>query len=157
MFYGPYCFFSSAFLLLFGKRLCFEKCYINRGSKYKVCVGVCIFSRSQCVSLNVRCVFGCTCFCCVCGHLPGYKTFLCSMKCPERLLSLPKTQPWPLTTAPAAHNPATSCILSIPAPSIRSYGDSRTDTHFPQTSAPKPWRLEEKGFKTFSPKEVEEM
>lgn len=93
----------------------------------------------------------------LCRHLLGYKTFLYSMQCPERLLFLPKIQPCPLTTSPAAHNnnnnPATSCILLIPSPSKRSYGDSRNDTHFPRTSAPKRRRrLEEKGFKKFCPK-----
>lgn len=54
-------FYQCLFLLrcLFGKRLCFEKCYLNRGSKYKVCVGVCfcpspnVFPSVLCVSLAV--------------------------------------------------------------------------------------------------------
>lgn len=84
------------------------------------CLGVCIS-----LSLSLFCVFQAVDVCViffffVCRHLPGNKTLLCSMKCRERLLLLPKIQPCPLTTSPAAHNnnnnnnPATSCILSIP-------------------------------------------
>lgn len=41
MFYVAYSLPPFFFFVTFGKRLCFEKCYLNRSSKYKVCVGVC--------------------------------------------------------------------------------------------------------------------
>lgn len=60
IFYVAWFFFFSFFRLclfllrrLVGKRLCFEKCFLNRSSKYKSLCGCVPLSQSQCVSLSV--------------------------------------------------------------------------------------------------------
>lgn len=159
MFYAAFLFFIFLavfffFYVTFGKRLCFEQGYLNRISKYKVRVGVCLylcwwFSGGRCV----LCVDTCQ----------ALKPSRVGMKRLEHPLLLPKIQPCPLTTSRAArtkkkkNDPATPCIPSIPPPSKRSCGDSHIDADFPRTSAPERQRLGEKGFRKIRPKEMEEM
>lgn len=117
------CFIKHIFFVTFGERLCFQKCYWNRSSKYKVCVGVCLY-LCWCVS-GCRCVF-------VCRYLPDckpllYKTWsICS--CYLRSNSAL----WPHHRQ--VHKPdlttACSLSLSVSSPSKRSYGDSRIDKDF---------------------------
>lgn len=66
-------FLSVSFLL---RRLCFEKCYLNRGSKYKVCVGVC-------ASVPLRVCFPLSCLLCLylCWCVSGCKCVLCVDTC----------------------------------------------------------------------------